>query len=230
MKFLLLSDMHGDTAYVEKLAEQFAEADAVLFAGDFAAFEHPETGLPALDTLVKKHEVIFSVIGNCDTPDFIEEIEKQDISVEKSLVFHGGLVFTGSGGGSRFTGTTPNERSDEELLSDLDIVTNSATQGADEKGHWNNLVVIMHNPPKDTNCDVISAGVHVGSALLRSFIEKIEPLFVLTGHIHESAGIDRIGKTVVINPGSLAEGRYGWMEAQEDSGCWQVTTAELRSL
>lgn len=230
MKFLVLSDMHGDTAYIEKLAEQFAEADAVLFAGDFAAFKHPETGKPALDTLCKKHESIFSVIGNCDDPEFINEIEKADISVEKSLVFHNGLVLAGSGGGSKFTGTTPNERTDEELVSDLDIVTKSAAQGADANGHWNNLVLIIHNPPKDTKCDMITGGIHVGSPLLRSFIEKAEPLAVITGHIHESAGIDKIGPTTVINPGSLAEGKYAWLEVEKSNGEWAVTKAELKEI
>ena len=75
MRFLVLSDIHGDTGYIEQLDEEFANADAVLFAGDFARFQEPETGLPILNTLVKKHDTIFSVIGNCDDPAFIEELE-----------------------------------------------------------------------------------------------------------------------------------------------------------
>lgn len=230
MKFLILSDMHGDTAKVEQLAEQFAEADSVLFGGDFTKFGAPDTGKPALETLIKKHESIFAVIGNCDDIEMLDDIEKADISVEKGMVFHDGLVFAGSGGGSKFTGDTPFEREDEDLAADFAILDSSAGEMADENGHWNNLVVIMHNPPKDTNCDLIPAGVHVGSPSLKKFIEEKQPLFVVTGHIHESAGIDTVGKTVVMNPGALFEGKYGWIEAEKKDGTWEVTKAELRTL
>lgn len=227
MKFLVLSDMHGNVDILGKLEDEFNTADAVLFAGDFAAFNKPETGLPSLDALCKKHDTIFSVIGNCDEPDFLEQIEKRDISVENALVFHEGLVFAGSGGGSKFTGTTPNERADEDLLADLDIVSRSDESSGDGQGHWGNLIVIMHNPPKNTKCDEVAPTVHVGSPLLRTFIEEKKPLAVITGHIHESAGIDMIGNTTVINPGPLAHGCYAIMETENVNGTWQVTKAEL---
>jgi len=42
----------------------------------------------------------------------------------------------------------------------------------------------------------------VGSTAVRQLIEEFQPLLALHGHIHESRGINRIGRTVVINPGS----------------------------
>jgi uncharacterized protein len=229
MTFLVISDLHGNIPVLDKLDSEFKASDAVLFAGDFAEFGHTETGKPALEALCKKHETIFSVIGNCDEPDFLEEIEKQDISVENTLVYHDGLCFAGSGGGSKFTGTTPNERTDEELLSDLDIVENTE-EGGGGNGSWNNLILIMHNPPKDTKCDAVNPTVHVGSPLLRKFIEDKAPLAVITGHIHESAAVDKINNTVVINPGPLAAGCYAVMEVERDSGDWKVTKAELKKV
>ncbi|MBQ9538017.1 MAG: metallophosphoesterase family protein, partial [Treponema sp.] len=165
MKLLAISDLHGNLSVLDKMAEIFKEADAVLFAGDFAKFGDSSTGLPALEKLCSMHESIYAVIGNCDEPVFLEELEKRDVSVEKILSSHDGLSITGSGGGSKFTGTTPFERTDEELLSDFAMVTQQ------DAGEWNNLIAIMHNPPKDTKCDTISGGVHVGSPLLRKFIE-----------------------------------------------------------
>ena len=41
-----------------------------------------------------------------------------------------------------------------------------------------------------------------GSTAVRAAIEAAQPLLGLHGHIHESAGIRRIGRTIVINPGS----------------------------
>lgn len=254
MKFLVISDLHGEVAMLEKIDAEFKAADAVLFAGDFAKFNHTETGKPALEALCKKHDVIFSVIGNCDEPSFLAEVEAFDISCEKTLAWHEGLAFCGSGGGSKFSGATPNERSDEELAGDFDVVLNAAAsdevaasengsagewrnlvandddKSAGAKGSWNNLIVVMHNPPKDTECDKIENGMHVGSPLLRAFIEKTKPLAVVTGHIHESAGIDKIGETVVVNPGSLAEGKYALMKVEKSGDEWKVVNCELRNV
>ncbi|HEX9135302.1 MAG TPA: hypothetical protein VF844_23685, partial [Ktedonobacteraceae bacterium] len=41
-----------------------------------------------------------------------------------------------------------------------------------------------------------------GSEAVRAVIEKYQPLIALHGHIHESRGTVKIGKTVCINPGS----------------------------
>lgn len=231
MKFLVISDLHGETAMLDKIDEQFKNADAVLFAGDFAKFNHAETGKPALEALAKKHDTIFSVLGNCDEPSFGKEIEAADISCEATIAWHEGVAICGSGGGSKFTGTTPNERTDEELASDFDVVLNAGNASENgTAGNWGNLIAIMHNPPKDTECDKIPNGVHVGSPLLRKFIEEAKPLAVVTGHIHESAGIDKIGETTVINPGSLAEGKYGILEITKEGDSWHVVKCELCSV
>ena len=224
MKFLVLSDIHGNIDALDKLDEQFSQADAVLFAGDFARFKHPETGLPVLEKLLTKHEVIFSVIGNCDEPEFLAKIEARDCSIQKALVFHEGLAFSGSGGATPFTNDTPNERPEEEILEDFALVTQATEQ------QWDNLIMIMHNPPKDTKCDTVPGGIHVGGPLSAELIKKIQPLAVITGHIHESAGIDKIGNTTVINPGALLEGKYAWLEVEKTDGSWNVTKAELQSL
>ena len=47
----------------------------------------------------------------------------------------------------------------------------------------------------------------VGSTSVRKIIEKYQPLLGLHGHIHESPGFVRIGRTQCLNPGSeYAEG------------------------
>ncbi len=223
MKFLVISDIHGNLDNLCKMEENFKQADGVLFAGDFG-IEHTDNGKPVLDKLVTLHDNIYSVLGNCDDPDFISELENNDICVERCLVTKDGLAFAGCGGGTKFTGTTPNERTEEDLVADFRMITE---QGAQK---WDNLIAIMHNPPKDTNCDMIPGGIHVGSAVLRKFIEDYEPLAVITGHIHESAGTDKIGNTTVVNPGSLAEGKYAWLNVSKNAGEWKVDSVELKKL
>ena len=134
MRLLILSDIHGELENLEKLSEEFKTADLVLFGGDFTKFNEIETGLPTLKALTDKHDSIFAVTGNCDNPDLIEEMENADISIQKTLVFRDGLVFIGSGGALKFTGTTPNERTDEDLVSDFNIIFEQ-TQEREEKDH-----------------------------------------------------------------------------------------------
>jgi Icc-related predicted phosphoesterase len=73
-------------------------------------------------------------------------------------------------------------------------------------------VFCPHAPPRDTACDRIHSGLHVGSTAVRAFIERGQPDLVLCGHIHESRGEDRIGRSRIVNPGPLTEGRYAVVE------------------
>jgi uncharacterized protein len=77
-------------------------------------------------------------------------------------------------------------------------------------------VASLHAPPYATALDsapelkdfkVQTAGgqpifVSVGSTAVRKMLEKYQPQVGLHGHIHESRGIARVGKTVCLNPGS----------------------------
>jgi len=75
------------------------------------------------------------------------------------------------------------------------------------------VVFVSHIIPYDTKLDKISMtahkkvrGKHYGSKLVRWAIKKFQPLVAFGGHIHEGMGKDKIGETVVINPGAAHEG------------------------
>lgn len=232
MNVLIISDGHGDLSRLEQIEPIAAKADMVLYGGDFAEFGKPETGLPYLERLSHLHDRVFAVSGNCDDPDFRNTLEEYDISIEGSLSYFNGLVLSGSGGAMKFTGVTPNERDDEDLVADLHMVTESVPEGFSESEEtWNNLVIIAHHPPKDTLLDTIPNGAHVGSPQIRTFIETWKPLLVLSGHIHESAAIDTIGETKLVNPGSLAEGKYAVAEIRGGNKIpFEVASLELKTL
>ena len=229
MKFLVISDLHAKNDVLDKMDAQFKEADAVLFAGDFAECFKPETGADALYNLCLKHDTIFSVLGNCDSPDFVEILEEKDVSVQKSLVFHDGLAFAGSGGATIFTGKTEFEREEDDILSDFDIVLNACNESGD-KSLWNKVILISHNPPKNTICDAVNPELHVGSQKFADFILENQPLAVITGHVHEGKGVEKIGNTIVINPGALMEGNYAWLEVKKSGDSWTVVSASLESV
>ena len=44
--------------------------------------------------------------------------------------------------------------------------------------------------------------VPVGSHAIRESIEEVQPVVALCGHIHESRATSKLGRTVVVNPGS----------------------------
>ena len=236
MRILIISDGHGAMQFIDPIKTVAADFDVVLYGGDFAAFKKPETGRPFLERFAAIHDHIFAVTGNCDEPEFREDLEEYDMSIENSLSYFNGLMLAGSGGGSKFTGTTPNERTDEELAQDLHLAAESCdatsqTEGKTDQSAWNNLVIITHNPPKDTKLDTITNGMHVGSPLIREFIEKYKPLLAVSGHIHESAAIDTIGATTLVNPGALAEGKYAIAEIQGGvNSPFVVSSIELKKL
>lgn len=83
-------------------------------------------------------------------------------------------------------------------------------------------VVNIHVPPYDCGLDVcpqldknlkiMTGGGQVlmkpvGSTAVRRWIERVQPMLSLHGHIHEAAGHTRLGRTLAINAGSeYAEG------------------------
>ncbi|MBO7484832.1 MAG: metallophosphoesterase family protein [Spirochaetaceae bacterium] len=232
MHLLILSDIHGDFSRAGKIEEEFKKADAVLFAGDFSKLFKTETGLPILNEVMEKNENLLAVLGNCDAPDLLKELEKKDVSVQGELVFRDGLFFAGAGGALKFTGDTANERDEDDLMSDLQVVRDrfAEYQDSENPGRWNNLVLIVHQPPKDTKLDKITAGIHVGSPALTEFIKEYQPLLLVSGHIHESAAIDTLGNTVMINPGSFAEGKYAVVQIQKENGEWKVASSSLKQV
>jgi len=105
---------------------------------------------------------------------------------------------------------SPREVPEEELIKKfqpmIDRVQNMET-----------AIFNLHIPPYETPIDlapeldpnlkpVIKGGsmsmVHVGSKTVRQLIEQYKPMLGIHGHIHESRGFVKIGRTLCINPGS----------------------------
>jgi len=78
-------------------------------------------------------------------------------------------------------------------------------------------ILNLHVPPYDSGLDTANEmnpdltlryvggqpnPIPVGSTAVRQLIEEVQPALALHGHIHESKGEVRIGRTLAINPGS----------------------------
>jgi uncharacterized protein len=83
--------------------------------------------------------------------------------------------------------------------------------------HPERTIAVLHVPPYnssldtcpelDKNLKIITQGGQVvmkaaGSPSVKAFIDNVQPMLSLHGHIHESPGHVRIGKTLAINAGS----------------------------
>jgi Icc-related predicted phosphoesterase len=63
-------------------------------------------------------------------------------------------------------------------------------------------VYLIHSPPYATTLDRLQGGITpIGSRAVRRFIDRRQPPLTLHGHIHESPGVERLGRTVCVNPG-----------------------------
>lgn len=96
---------------------------------------------------------------------------------------------------------TPSETSDGQIGQWLEATHAKAAD-------FEHLIAVIHTPFLNTAADRLGSGASVGSLAVRNFLEKAQPEVCLTGHIHESRAQDRIGRTLVINPGMLAHGGY----------------------
>jgi Icc-related predicted phosphoesterase len=88
---------------------------------------------------------------------------------------------------------------------------------ADQIDDMERCVLNLHVPPYDSSLDtapalnekleVVMSGsapkmIPVGSTAVRELIERYQPVLSLHGHVHESPGATKIGRTLAINPGS----------------------------
>src|SRR5579875_364797 len=130
----------------------------------------------------------------------------------KVLDLPGGLQLLACGWSNHTPWQTPREETEEQLYARLDTL---ASQVRDPR----RAVFMIHVPPHDSGLDTaplldenlrptVSAGDvlrgPVGSTAVRRIIEHYQPVLAIHGHIHESGGERKIGKTMCVNPGSEA--------------------------
>jgi uncharacterized protein len=151
--------------------------------------------------------------GN-DDPLFIDGVlgsSPHVINPDSRLVeLPGGFPMISVGYSNRTPWDSPRELDEEDLAALIDA--EAAKLGDPGKAIFN-----LHVPPKDTPIDqavaldkefrpVMRGGspyiTGVGSSAVRDAIAKFQPMLSLHGHIHESRGEARIGRTLALNPGS----------------------------
>jgi hypothetical protein len=151
--------------------------------------------------------------GNDDEMEVDDVIRRAELVelAEGRVVEIEGFSMISTGWSNPTPWKTHREESEEQLAQRIDAM---ATQVADKS----RAIFNLHCPPYKSGLDeapAIDADLKllhggralrpVGSTAVRQAIEKHQPLISLHGHIHESKGAVKIGKTLSINPGSAYE-------------------------
>jgi len=143
--------------------------------------------------------VIDSII---DTSDIVERVEGKVIEI-------GGHEMINCGWTNPTPWNTPRECSEDELMKKIESMIPQVK-------NMENSIFELHAPPYgsgldeapilDENLVPIKGGTErgsVGSTAVLEAIRKYQPLLGLHGHIHESKGVIKIGRTLCVNPGSM---------------------------
>jgi Icc-related predicted phosphoesterase len=208
MKILVIADMHG---YSDDISRFFNRIDAssfdlIICPGDFTdMFNHPpgfsqhNIAELNLQKLVAFGTPVMCVPGNHDPYEIIDVFEEYGVNLHGKVRSFHGESFMGWGGALTHFNTAfePTVEETKEALERM-----SAAAGP-------RPILVVHNPPHNTRLDLIATGEHVGSPAIREFVEKASPKLVISAHIHESRGVDRVGKSVLFYPGPFYAGMYG---------------------
>ena len=156
---------------------------------------------------------VFVCPGNDDEMEVDDVVRRSDFVElgEGKMVDIDGFAMISTGWSNPTPWNTHREDSEEDLAERIERM---AAQVPDPS----RAIFNLHCPPFKSGLDeapAIDADLKllhggralrpVGSTAVRAAIEKHQPLLSLHGHIHESKGAIKIGKTLSINPGSAYE-------------------------
>ena len=193
MKILIFSDTHGDLRSLERIMAQ--PADIYIAAGDLSTFRKKlDKCGEALAPLGEKlwllpgnHESREDTLALCSRYGFID-FHRQVKAIPSS---QGTTHWAGLGYSNITPFDTPGEYTEDEIANAL-----TAFEGVKP------LYLVAHCPPYGTKLDEFAPGKHAGSTALREWVERIQPVYLFCGHIHETAGLtERFGSTKCVNVG-----------------------------
>jgi Icc-related predicted phosphoesterase len=154
--------------------------------------------------------------GNDDKQEILDKVESTEhfVNVDgRQIKLASGHEMVSLGWSTPTPWKTPRECGEDELATRLGAVLNALTEPS-------GCIFNVHVPPFDSSLDlapkldesfdppkpVVEGGqqvlIPVGSTAVRDAIQKIKPLLMLCGHIHEAKNAVKIDKTTCINPGS----------------------------
>lgn len=203
MKIIALSDIHGSLGCLPEAEDAISIADLVLIAGDITNFGGPVQAKGVIDKIRKCNSNILAVSGNCDSPEVGGYLAAEGINLNCNKIEFGGVSFVGLSGSLDDSKPQLGDTLEEHFTNTLCEIEKQ-TAGIDP------LVLVTHQPASGT---AVEKG-RGGSDAIYDFIERRQPILAVSGHIHEAAGKDTIGKCTLVNPGPFHEGSFAKIEIE----------------
>ncbi len=218
LKILVIADVHGEFEKFSKVIDKTKkhDFDLVVCPGDFTDIFNTPEGYSQVDIaelvlqkILSLGKPVFCIPGNHEPYDILDMFDEYKVNLHGRVRKFKGFEFTGFGGAAT-PFNTKFEPTEEEIKNTLEKKVKEI------KGKF---ILVTHNPPFGTNLDKTETGEHVGSKVIREFIEKNKPLLAISAHIHEAEGIDKLGETTLFYPGVAYEGYYGLVEVGKEIKC-----------
>lgn len=201
MKVVSFGDVHMAVKQMEKLAGELSTADLIVLSGDLTNFGGRAEAKHVLDAARSFCPAVLALPGNLDRPEVIEFLHSEQAALHGRHRRIDDLSIFGCGGSNITPFHTPLEYQDEELGAILSQAYAAAAEAPLQ-------LMVSHTPPYATRLDRLTDGTPVGSPSVRQFIVRHQPHICITGHIHESPGVDFIGRTKILNAGPFSAGGY----------------------
>ena len=202
-RWIAIGDIHDGSIGALAAIPGLSGFDGLIMTGDLTNIGGVREATRVLESARLHLPVVAAQIGNMDKAEVSDFLSAEGINIHAAArPLAPGLAVMGIGGSTPTPFGTPSEFPEASYAAWLEACWPEAKKLADQ------IVLISHNPPKNTKCDAVGAGMHVGSEALRAFIEKYQPSLCLCGHIHEARATDTIGTTKLINPGDFKSGGY----------------------
>jgi Icc-related predicted phosphoesterase len=209
MKIAYFVDIHDRFEVVPRAIAQIGQVDLLIIGGDITTMGTPDDAVAAIGRWRPLAPHLLALAGNMDSPAIDARLAELGVALDSRGVSFGDVGVFGVSAAPRSPLHTPYELSDEELM-------RRTARGFAAVKDCRVAIFCPHAPPRGTACDRLRSGEHVGSAALRAFIERDQPELVFCGHIHESRGLDTIGRTQIVNPGPATAGHYALIDVNHE--------------
>lgn len=203
MKIIALADIHNGLGYLPAAKEDIAAADLILVAGDITNFGGETQARYVMCELRKCNRNIFAVMGNCDAPEVGGYLAEEGFGINCNCQEFGSINFVGLSGSIDSSRPQLGDSLEEHFSNSLAEIERQIA-GVDP------LVLVTHQPARST---AVENG-RGGSDAIYDFIERRQPILAVSGHIHEAAGKDTVGKCTLVNPGPFHDGSYASIEIE----------------
>lgn len=181
------ADIHDHPQQVLTLQGQIAahRPDLLVLAGDISRRRRPGA---MLDELNRLDLPVFLIRGNSDCRNLARRVRSSPHlrSIHLSMERFDGVEIVGIGG------TLP-------LPFHSRLGFREAGVEARVSGMLKSRSVLVVHPPPYGARDRVLGKFHAGSRAVRRMVDRCSPALVICGHIHEQAGVEIIGKTMVVN-------------------------------